>query len=227
MPGGLDQKVGETGWQLSQGEEIPGCVRKLPPSAAVPALRRGGRGAKRPGRRIQVLRRFDEGLALYREALRSTVAEHGEESQVADAIYHNIGGILHARGDFTAAEEPGRKAWEISRRLLGADHPRTLADASAYAGILDGLARYKKSEPTYRRALTVFEEVYGHSHHEVAGTLHNLGRWPRAAVPLQGAAVGRGRRAPAARAAAGRRPRCLAARAGRAFPRRGSSGKLR
>ena len=63
--------------------------------------------------------RFDEGLNLYRQALRSTIAAGGEESIAGATVYHNIGGILHAKGDFGAAEEPGRKAWEISRRILG------------------------------------------------------------------------------------------------------------
>jgi len=118
--------------------------------------------------------RFEEGLRLYAAALRSMIALHGEESLASGVVYHNMGGILHARGDFAAAEEPGRKAWEISRRLLGEDDPRTMLDAAAYAGILDGLERYEESEPIYRRALTIFEEVFGPEHYEVAANLHNL-----------------------------------------------------
>jgi tetratricopeptide (TPR) repeat protein len=118
--------------------------------------------------------RFDEGLKLYREALGPIVAAHGEGSLAAATVYHNIGGILHARGDFVAAEEPARKAWEISRQLLAEDDPRTMLDATAYAGVLDGLGRYEESEPIYRRALVIFEKSYGPEHYEVAATLHNL-----------------------------------------------------
>jgi len=118
--------------------------------------------------------RFDDGLRLYTEALASIIAIHGEESLASGTIYHNIGGILHARGDFAAAEEPARKAWEISRRLLGDNDPRSMLDAAAYAGVLDGLERYDESEPIYRRALAVFERAYGPEHCEVAATLHNL-----------------------------------------------------
>ncbi|MFI5107885.1 MAG: tetratricopeptide repeat protein [Terriglobales bacterium] len=118
--------------------------------------------------------RFDDGLRLYTEALASILPIHGEESLASATIHHNIGGILHARGDFAAAEEPARKAWEISRRLLGEDHPQTMLDAAAYAGVLDGLERYDESEPIYRRALAVFERAYGPEHYEVAATLHNL-----------------------------------------------------
>ncbi len=118
--------------------------------------------------------RFDDGLKLYTQALASILATHGEESLASATIHHNIGGILHARGDFAPAEEPARKAWEISRRLLGEDDPQTMLDAAAYAAVLDGLERYDESEPIYRRALAVFERAHGPEHYEVAATLHNL-----------------------------------------------------
>jgi tetratricopeptide (TPR) repeat protein len=118
--------------------------------------------------------RFNEGLRLYQQTLDSIVKLNGEDCVASSVIYHNIGGILHAKGDFTAAEPPGRKAWEISRRLLGEDDPRTLFDAVAYAAILDGLQRYVESEAIYRRALVIFEKTFGPEHYEVASNLHNL-----------------------------------------------------
>jgi tetratricopeptide (TPR) repeat protein len=118
--------------------------------------------------------RFDEGLRLYQQGLDSVVKLNGEDCLASSVIYHNIGGILHSKGDFAAAELPGRKAWEISRRLLGEDDPRTLFDAVAYAAILDGLKRYDESEAIYRRALVIFETIFGPAHYEVASNLHNL-----------------------------------------------------
>jgi tetratricopeptide (TPR) repeat protein len=49
-----------------------------------------------------------------------------------------------------------------------------MADATAYAAVLDGLERYAESEPIYHRALQVFERTYGEDHLDVAGVLHNL-----------------------------------------------------
>jgi tetratricopeptide (TPR) repeat protein len=120
------------------------------------------------------LGRFEEGLKLYSHALQPIIAIHGHTSLATATVYHNIGGILHARGNFVAAEEPARKAWEISRQRLGEDDPRTMLDATAYAAVLDGLERYDQSEPIYRRALGIFEQAYGRDHYEVAATLHNL-----------------------------------------------------
>lgn len=118
--------------------------------------------------------RFDEGLGLYQQALNSVVKLHGEDCLSSGVIYHNIGGILHSKGDFASAEQPGRRAWEISRRLLGEGDPRILFDAVAYAAILDGLQRYEESEAIYRSALAVFEKTFGPEHYEVASNLHNL-----------------------------------------------------
>ena len=118
--------------------------------------------------------RFEDGLRLYEEALHSILAVHGEACLASAVIYHNIGGILHSQGDFAAAEEPGRKAWDISRQIMGEDDPRTMLDAAAYAAILDGLERYGESERIYRRALATFEKAIGPEHYEVAATLHNL-----------------------------------------------------
>jgi tetratricopeptide (TPR) repeat protein len=122
----------------------------------------------------KVCGRFDEGLRLYQQALDSVLKLHGEDCLVTSVIYHNIAGILHSKGDFMAAEPPGRKAWEVSRRLLGEDDPRTLFDAVAYAAILDGLQRYDDSEAIYRRALVMFVKTFGPEHYEVASNLHNL-----------------------------------------------------
>jgi tetratricopeptide (TPR) repeat protein len=114
--------------------------------------------------------RFEEGLSLYRQALDSV----NEESLEAATIYHNIGGILHAQGDFAAADGPARRAWGISRGLLGEDDPRTMLEAAAYAGVLVGLGKYGESERIYRRALEIFEKTYGPQHYEVAANLHGL-----------------------------------------------------
>jgi tetratricopeptide (TPR) repeat protein len=120
-------------------------------------------------------RRFDEAELLYREALTETSGE----DLTAAAIYHNLGGLYHARGDFATAESYARHACEIRERLQGTDHPDTLDDRCALAGALDGLGRYAESEPIYRRALIEFTAAFGEFHLEVATTLHNLAgvRW--------------------------------------------------
>ncbi len=48
------------------------------------------------------------------------------------------------------------------------------ADLTALAALLDGQRKYSQAEKLYRRALAVFERVYGRNHYEVAVTLNNL-----------------------------------------------------
>lgn len=89
-------------------------------------------------------------------------------------LYHNLGGIAHARGRFAEGEPYARKAWELRAALLGCEHPTTVADAAALGGLLDGLGRFAESEPLYRKALAVFSQRYGLCHFEVAVNYNNL-----------------------------------------------------
>ncbi len=113
---------------------------------------------------------FEKALSLYWQALE---VMDGASAEVA-ILLHNIGGILHAQGKFAEAEEPARKAWEISHMLRGEADLQTLVDAVAYAAVLDGLMKYEQSETIYRHALELLGREYGSTHLEVAATLHNL-----------------------------------------------------
>ena len=117
---------------------------------------------------------FDQAEALYRSALACMLAQRGGQSEFAATLYHNLGGLAHARGNFAAGLQDALQAWVIRRALLGDDAPDTLADAAAYAGLLDGLERYEESEPIYRRVLAAFEKRYGPEHYEIAVNLNNL-----------------------------------------------------
>jgi tetratricopeptide (TPR) repeat protein len=128
---------------------------------------------------------FDEAEALYRRALAVTEGAYtrsgGEERAMALAtLYHNFGGLFHAKGEYERGEPYARKAYELRRSALGEEHPVTLADGAALAGILDGLERYEESEGLYLRALAGFEARYGPVHYEIAVNLNNLGMVRRA-----------------------------------------------
>lgn len=119
--------------------------------------------------------KFDDAKILYETALANIEREYGREHISTASLYHNLGGLEHARGDFAAGEEPARKAWGIRANALGANHPDALADAVAYAGVLDGLERYDESEKIYRDVLVEYEKIYPAEHYEIAAALHNLG----------------------------------------------------
>lgn len=94
--------------------------------------------------------RFAAAHQLYERSLRTMSRVCGPVSLPVAVILHNIGGVLHAEGNFTAAEEPGRRAWEVSRQILGDDDPTAMFDAAAYAAILDGLGRYERERADSR-----------------------------------------------------------------------------
>src|SRR5215471_11898790 len=118
--------------------------------------------------------RFEESIQLYKHALEILAEAHGEDSPQVGIIYHNLGGILFAKGDSASAESFARRSWEISRKHWGEEDIRTVADAVAHAAILDGLKRYAESETIYRRALRIYQTTLGTQHSEVAAVLHNL-----------------------------------------------------
>jgi tetratricopeptide (TPR) repeat protein len=117
---------------------------------------------------------FERGEEAYAQAIEAAARMTRHRDGTTANILHNIGGIRHARGQFDIAEEPARRAWEMRRELLGEDHSTTLADATAYAAVLDGLRRYVESRAIYERALDIHERVFGPEHYEMAAALHNL-----------------------------------------------------
>ncbi|MGI8633465.1 MAG: tetratricopeptide repeat protein [Solirubrobacterales bacterium] len=120
--------------------------------------------------------RFADAKPLYRRALGILSAAYGtEEHPDAASIYHNLGGLAHAAGDYAAAEAPAQRAVEIREATLGADHVHSAADRSALGSILDALGRTEEAEPLFRQALAAFERHYGADHYEVAVVLNNLG----------------------------------------------------
>jgi tetratricopeptide (TPR) repeat protein len=118
--------------------------------------------------------RFREARTLYDQSLMAVKHRFGPRSLQASVILHNIGGVLHAQGDYAAAESPSRQAWEISSDCLGEDDEHTLLDAAAHAAVLDGMGRYAQSEPIYRQVHAAMLAKHGSMHVEVAAVEHNL-----------------------------------------------------
>jgi len=117
--------------------------------------------------------RYDEARALYGRALSLLESEAGPNQDDIATIYHNLGGIEHASGDYAAGEPFARRGLAIRLSLPGADPHAVAADQVALAAILDGLRRYEESERLYLAALEVFEREA--DTREIAVTLNDLG----------------------------------------------------
>ena len=82
--------------------------------------------------------RFDEAERAYRRAHAIFLAARTEVSNELAALYHNRGGLEHARGHLAGGEPFARRGLELRERTLGPDHPAVAADAVALGAILDG-----------------------------------------------------------------------------------------
>ena len=69
-----------------------------------------------------------------------------------------------AKGDLAGAEVLSRHCFEIREKVLGKDHPDTLASASGLARILDAQGDLAGAEPLYRRAVDGLARTVGKNH---------------------------------------------------------------
>jgi tetratricopeptide (TPR) repeat protein len=122
------------------------------------------------------LGRFQKSRQLYRRALREApLYLNGDERDffLAD-LYHNLGGLEHARGHFRRGERLARKGFQLRRRVASSKSLPVAVDMAALAALLDGQKRFDESEQLYRRALCIYRKEYGPNHGETAILLSNL-----------------------------------------------------
>jgi tetratricopeptide (TPR) repeat protein len=126
------------------------------------------------GMTYKYLGRFAEAEAAY--ALARAILEGLPDADPEDlaALFHNLGGLAHARGDLETAEPLARRAVEIRSASVGPRAPATLLDRSAHAAILAGLGRADDAEASIQDLLGDLEAVLGSEHPEVAIALNNL-----------------------------------------------------
>src|SRR5262249_25309978 len=79
---------------------------------------------------------FRGAARLYRRALVITESQLGPQHPEMATLYHNLGGLEHARGRFARGEPFARRSVAIREKALGADHPDVAADVAALAAIL-------------------------------------------------------------------------------------------
>lgn len=120
--------------------------------------------------------RFRSAEHYYDLALRALRGRRGRaDAMTLATLYHNLGGLEHARGRPGRGEPHARRSVELRERALGPDHPAVAADVAALAALLDAQDRFDEAEALYRRALAIFRRVYGREHYELCVTYNNLG----------------------------------------------------
>lgn len=121
------------------------------------------------------LGRYQEAREHYRRALALLERRGGADPDDVATLYHNLGGIEHARGDYAAAEVLARRGLVLRTSLGRADDCLLAADQVALAAILDGLARHDEAERLYLEAVAIFERSPGDHAADMAVALSDLG----------------------------------------------------
>lgn len=91
------------------------------------------------------------------------------------SLYHNLGGIEHAAGNYAAGEALARQGPAIRMGLGTNDSLRVAQDLVALGALLDGQGKYAASEPLYLEALRIFGHAPRANAGEIAVTLNDLG----------------------------------------------------
>jgi tetratricopeptide (TPR) repeat protein len=121
------------------------------------------------------LGRYDEARGHYERALALLECAGAADPDDIATLYHNLGGIEHARGDYAAGERLARRGLTIRTSLDNADSFLIATDKVALAAILDGLTRYVEAERLYLEAVAIFERTPGHLDIELSVALNDLG----------------------------------------------------
>ena len=145
--------------------------------AAGPAARSGVLAAalNALGLLCKDLGRYDEAHGYYLRALTLLEREASADPDDIATLYHNLGGIEHASGNYAAAEALARRGLAIRSGLGRPEDGRLAADQVALAAILDGLGRYDEAERLYLEAITAFGQSAGAHDLDMAVALSDLG----------------------------------------------------
>jgi len=120
------------------------------------------------------LAKYDEARACYERALDLVDTDQGSSIEIA-ALYHNLGGIEHARQNYVDGEIFARKGIEIRKSIAGLNDQALAADMVALAAILDGQQKFDEAEPLYLDALQTLERSPETNAAEIAVALNDLG----------------------------------------------------
>ncbi|WP_375473900.1 tetratricopeptide repeat protein [uncultured Nostoc sp.] len=99
--------------------------------------------------------------------------ELGLQIDLATSL-NNLAGIYRATGRYSEAEPLYKQALELTKRLLGENHPAFATSLNNLAGLYKSTGQYSKAELLYQEALELRKRLWGEHHADVAASLNNL-----------------------------------------------------
>ncbi len=101
--------------------------------------------------------------------------EQLEDERTRTELMETIGDVYRNLGLYPEAEKLLQQALDDRRRLLGDEHPETLASLNSLGFLYWKQARYDEAEQLYLEALETGRRVLGDEHPQVLHTMNNLG----------------------------------------------------
>jgi serine/threonine-protein kinase len=96
----------------------------------------------------------------------------GDHPAVATAL-SSLAAVLLRKGEFEQAKAPTQEALAMRRRLFTRPHPDLGLSLGVYARLLERLGDYEESEKQFREAHTLFVDLHGPDHINVARILND------------------------------------------------------
>ncbi|MBD2346757.1 tetratricopeptide repeat protein [Anabaena subtropica] len=97
----------------------------------------------------------------------------GLEKDLATSL-NNLAGLYYSQGSYDQAEPLFLQALELSKRLLGDNHPSVATSLNNLASLYNSQGRYDQAEPLFLQALELSKRLLGDNHPDIATSLNNL-----------------------------------------------------
>ena len=118
--------------------------------------------------------RFDLAARLYSRALRALGRAGAKTGTLVATLFHNLGGLEHARSRFARAERWSRRGLRLRERACGPAAAETAIDVAALAAIVHARGRHEEAARLYRGSLAILRRRLGPHHFEVVFNLSQL-----------------------------------------------------
>ena len=116
---------------------------------------------------------FDEACHAYRDIALPAARLHHTSQEVL-AIKQALATVATEAGDFGGAIEILKDAMEEAERVLGADHPDTLASCNNLAGAYQDAGRLNEAIPLHEKTLKARTRILGPDHPDTLASCNNL-----------------------------------------------------
>ena len=118
--------------------------------------------------------KYDEAFALAESLLGEIEKSGNAESRQMGLTLNRLGGICHAKGDYTNAETYFQRSLVVLEKRLGPDDPDVLRVFFNLGLLYKDKGNYAKAEEFHQKALTGRERVLGADSPDVAASLTNF-----------------------------------------------------